>query len=229
MRSFIGDMQIVRATRDLEAGTEVVAWYYTPKRFESYNEAQKRQCQWGFTCGCALCVDRKVTPERVRLNRIPLLKELMKFLDNGTQAGNILKAQKKLEQLSQTYSAAAREPGSVRLELWDPYFALGEMLSNLGKPSEAIEMILKGLEALGFVILANPPRGAAKSSRSEFQIEQWGLATAFCVDAFRLLHRAYKTVAPENSTRARAYMETAYGMFVGEKETILDVYPDLDK
>lgn len=37
-RSLIGDMQIVRATKDLEAGTELVLWYQKPRQFQSYDE-----------------------------------------------------------------------------------------------------------------------------------------------------------------------------------------------
>ncbi|KIL88516.1 hypothetical protein FAVG1_08598 [Fusarium avenaceum] len=40
-RSFIGDMQIMRATRDLIADTKLFFYYRLPMPFESYQEAQK--------------------------------------------------------------------------------------------------------------------------------------------------------------------------------------------
>lgn len=65
---------------------------------------------------------------------------------------NFTKAHELLEQLEQTYRATAEQPGSVRLELWDPCFALGEALIYKNwRPAEAIEMTVKGLEALGFI------------------------------------------------------------------------------
>lgn len=226
-RSFIGDMQIVRATKDLEAGTEVYAWYYDPMQFESIDQAQKHMSKWDFTCDCAFCIDRQMTTKKEHLKRESLLKDLNRFLDNGAKKDNILGAQKTLERLTETYSAAAKEPGAVRLELWGPCFILAKMLRIMEKPSEAIETVLKGLEALGFVISANPTRVVAKSSKPELRIRQWGLVDTLCVDAFHILHEAYRKIAPENSKAARDYMEVAYSMLVGEKDTFLDTYAGL--
>lgn len=226
-RSFIGDMQIIRATRELEAGTELLGWYDLPQRLESYEEAQKRLCGWDFTCDCALCLDRKAMPEKVFLKQISLSKEFDQFMGIGTQAMDLFKAERTLGQLNETYSAGAREPGAVRLELWDAYLILGHTLNAFGRQSEAIEMVLRGLEALRFVISAHPRRSVTKSSRPELCIRQWGMASTFLVDAFQILHRAYKKLAPENSKAARSYMEVAYSMVVGERDTFLETYPEI--
>lgn len=132
-----------------------------------------------------------------------------------------------LKRLNRTYSAAAKEPGAVRMELWTHYHLLGKILAEAGKPSEAIEMILRGLEALGFVITANPPRGDSKSSKPELRVRRWGRANWVTVDAFRALYQAYKSIAPENLAAAKGYLELAYAMFVGEKDTVLDTFPGL--
>lgn len=226
MRSFIGDMQLIRATKDLEAGTEVYTWYCEVKRFESYDQMQEHLSPWGFTCDCALCLDRRVTTEEVLDKRVLLAEELAGLLTGKATMSKIRNAQRVLDRMAETYSPAAKEPGGVRLELWHPYFAQASVLRKR-KPSEAIEMILRGLGTLGFVISAHAPGDVAKSPKPELSITQWGLAYTYCVDAFRLLHLAYKTVSPENSERAREYMETAYAMLVGEKETIRDIYPEL--
>lgn len=220
-------MQIIRATRDLEAGAELLGWYNLPQRFESYEDAQKRLSGWGFTCNCALCLDRMTTAEKVFEKRASLSKELDLAMGQGTQAMGAAKAKRTLDQLNETYSAGAREPGAVRLELWNTYYVLGHILNDFGRPSEAIEMILTGLEALGFIISAHPRASVTKSSRSELRIRQWGMASTFLVDAFQILHLAYKKIAPENSKAARNYMEDAYSMVVGEKDTFLETYPDL--
>lgn len=220
-------MQIVRATRDLEAGAEVYAWYHELSTLQSYDQAQESLSQWGFTCDCALCLDKKVTTEELLMKRVSLLTELAGSMDGKPRTLYLDKAEQTLDRLTKTYSAAAQEPGGVRLELWAPCFAIGETLNTLGKSSEAITMILRGLEALGFVISANPPRGVAKSSKPELRIRQWGLADVFCVGAFRILHEAYKTISPENSKVAREYMEVTYCMVMGERDTVLDTYPDL--
>lgn len=224
-RSFIGDMQIVRAARDLEAGAELLVSYKPPLPLESYDKVQHGLRFWGFTCDCALCLDRKETPERVLTERKSLSQKFDLLLQGG--ALNVAKAQKVLDRLGQTYSAAAMQPGALRLELSSPYFALGRALAAMGKPTQAIKMILRGLEAQGFVISASPRGGSEKSSKPELRVTQWGQSYWFPVEAFRALHRVYKTVAPENLTAARAYLELAYAMFVGEKESIRDIYPEL--
>lgn len=226
-RSFIGDMQIVRATRDLEAGSELFFWYQSPHEFDSYDEAQKRLDNWGFNCDCALCLERKTTPKSVLLKRTSLWEDLKRFMGSDTQAINIPKAQRTLDKINQTYSTAARDPGGIRLELWDPCFALGRVLLATERAPEAIEMTLKGLEALGFVISASLPGVDPKSSKPELHIRQWGIANPFSVNAFLTLHEAYKRITPQLSAVARIYMEVAYSMVMGEKETILDTFPEI--
>jgi hypothetical protein len=227
-RAFIGDMQIVRATRDLEAGSELLTAYKDVIPFESYGEAQQRLSHWGFTCDCALCLDTKATPENVILRRKSLFEDLKQCMGIGIQTGNTTKAHRTLNRLSQTYPATSKKPGAVRTEIAIACKAMGDVFINMGKNSKAIEVALKGLEALGFVISASPRRGVTESSKPEFRVKKWGKPiNMFTVDAFRILHLAYKTIAPENAPVARSYMETAYSMFVGEKETFLDMFPDM--
>jgi hypothetical protein len=66
-RSFIGDMMIARATRDLPADTELTWWYQPPPTEPvSYLSHQKVLLRtWGFMCKCPLCRDLRVTPESV--------------------------------------------------------------------------------------------------------------------------------------------------------------------
>ncbi|KAL2275525.1 hypothetical protein FJTKL_02023 [Diaporthe vaccinii] len=227
--SLIGDMRIVRATRDLEKGSELFMSYQASFDVDSYEEMQERLRPWGFTCDCALCLDRKATPKEVLMKRDSLLQILMQLLESQSRNMDITYAQlkKTLQSLEQTYSATAKMSGAARPVLWISYFTLGSELLDIEGPSEAIEMTLKGLEALGFVISASPPRWRPESSEPELLINRWGVTNRPTVDAFLALHRAYKKIAPQLSVVARKYMELAYSMVVGEKETILDSYPDM--
>lgn len=224
-------MQIARATRDLEEGSEVLFSYINPIEFGSYEEAQKSFGHWGFTCDCALCLERKRTPKGVLLQRESLRKDVIRFMaiGNPTQTKDIPKAQQTLDKLNQTYSAAARGPGGIRLEVSDAYFAMGTALAVLHRDSEAIEMIVRGLEALGFVISASPPRWGPESSRPEFQVKAWGLASSFSVTGFLVLYQAYKRVAPQLSSVVRTYLEVVHSIVAGEKETLLELTRVLDE
>ncbi|KND88680.1 Protein unc-45 [Tolypocladium ophioglossoides CBS 100239] len=221
-RSFIGAMQIVRATRDLQAGTELFFYYWPPVPLESYEEAQKHLSNWGFTCGCELCMDRKATPKATLQRRKVLHGDLKKVL-KGHRATNFSKAQRLLKQLEETYPMT--EANAVRLELWDPYFALGAYLLSTNQPADAVKMIVKGFEALGYIITACPPIGNAKPP--QLKVKRWGIAKDYTPQAFLDLFEAYKKLAPELCPTARQYAEVAYSMVVGERETICDVFPEL--
>ena len=226
-RSFIGDMQMVRAARDIDAGTELFFWYTPPHGFETYSEAQKRLKNWGFTCGCAMCLDRKSVPKPVQAKRNTLKKELLRVIDpTSPERTNIIEATKSLEQLEETYSAEARRPGGVRFELWDAYFAVGIACFVRKKHLEAVDYILKVFEALGFIFTASPRRGKTKSQQPHLKIDQWGIAMDVSVNAFLHLSDAYQAVAPQLSPVARKYAEIAYTIVVGEKETFQDTYPE---
>jgi hypothetical protein len=221
-------MQIVRAAKDLDEGTELFFWYQVPSEYESYDETQKHFESWGFRCTCALCVDRKSMSETTIAKRKALRKDLQRAMGHDTQTMNASRALQVLRQLEQTYSAAAMKPGAVRLELWDPYFALGQaFLAMKNGYLDAAETTLKGFEALGYIITACPRRGTAKSKPAKLEIEQWGLANDFAVVSFLHLAQAYIELAPALSRRAQSFAETAYVIVVGEKETFLDTYPTL--
>ncbi|KAJ1324480.1 SET and MYND domain-containing protein 4 [Microdochium nivale] len=186
-RSFIGDVQIVRAARDLPApgGTELLFGYRAAQHGESHADVQDAlRRHWGFECGCELCAVRAVTTQGMLDRRRVLMGELHDVLlgedgdddgesETGRGAGrrmDVDTAQRILREMeTETYppSAAAAAAGAdtvsdggtsssgviMRLELWDPYFALGAEMLGRGEPEGCITMILRGLESLGFVII----------------------------------------------------------------------------
>lgn len=223
----------MRATRDLEPDTELSFQYQAPVEYESYDEMQKRLSNWDFACSCALCQARKDTPSTSLARRRALYEDLNKAMGTShstkTVPFNLGKARKVLEQLDQTYTPAERAPGAVRLEGWDPCIALGSALLASGRARDAVEVTVRGLEALGFVIIAKPPRKGPQSQGGtpELRVKQWGLANDFCVLAFLTLFRAYQIVASELVPVARELVGTMYSILVGEKDTLPDTYPEL--
>lgn len=231
-RSFIGDMQVIRVTRDLDAGTELFFSYKPPERFFTYEETQNELQSWGFTCACALCLARQKTTGATVKKRKDLWETagriMEKFIANtGRVRSAKLKRLKELhKQLEGTYSADERAPDGVRLEICDGYFKILLLFDNY---AEAIEVVKKGLEALGFIITACPPRlnSEPQNGPTGYHMKQWGLADKELLNALMTLFRAYKKLAPELSVAVKNHVETAYGMVVGEKDTILEVYPEL--
>ncbi|KAL0929523.1 uncharacterized protein CTRU02_215422 [Colletotrichum truncatum] len=217
-RSFIGDMQIIRATRDLEAGTELLFAYRAPQHLESYADVQKGLSSWGFMCNCELCLSRKETTDKTLAHRKALTKQLSKVLNS--HQGTVIPAVKRiLLQMENTHSPGV--PEDIRLDLWDPYFALGAVLLSGGKPAECIQMIVKGMETLGFGITTTA------NGKMAFQVTRWGYLTDMTPWAFLHIYRAYERLAPELCVAAKQYAGMAYSILVGEEETLGDEFPQL--
>lgn len=82
--SFIGDVQIVRAARDIPAVTKLHSPYRPSTAFESYYKAQKHlETYQEFECACELCKGRSTTTEAVRNQRRELFEEFMKKVPEG--------------------------------------------------------------------------------------------------------------------------------------------------
>lgn len=158
-----------------------------------------------------------------------LQKVMGHLMNDNAKPTHFKKAKKLLEQLEGTYSAEERAPGAVRLELWEAYFVLSETLRSNNNCAEAIEMAVRGLEAFGFIITACPPWPSSEPQKrpARFHVEKWGLTDEFVVLALVTLFRAYKVLAPDVSMAIKKYVETAYSMIVGEKDTILEEHPEL--
>lgn len=215
-RSFIGDMQIVRAVRDMPAGTELLFTYCQPKVLESYGDAQKRTENWGFSCECELCMDKKATPKGMLEKRKARYQLLKKATAAGPSPTNIAKISAAIEKVEETYPKTS----TIRAAVWDSYFELGIRLLAAARPTDGIEMIVKGFEALGYSIVAQPAAGAPR-----LEVKRWGLANDMAPWAFLRLADAYERLAPQLSSRAKEYAKLAYSIAVGESETIGDVFP----
>lgn len=227
-RSFIGDVQIVRAARDMEAGTELLFWYKAPEEYKSYAETQAGLSNWGFKCQCALCLAKKSWSTQAMRTRQDLRGQLLRAM-KGPGMRNVRQF---LDRMGATYSAAERARGAVRLELGEPYLALGALLLKSGKPADAVEVTLQGLEALGFIIDAFPPRkkrlpGPSGGAQNELSVKQWGLPVEYAHFGFYTLFQAYKQLCPSLVGPAKEYARTAFSIVVGDTSTVGDLYPEL--
>ncbi|KAK8036166.1 hypothetical protein PG993_008780 [Apiospora rasikravindrae] len=229
-RSFIGDMQIIRATRDIPADTELFFSYKQPESLTSFDETQQSLQNWGFQCGCALCLAKKATSDDTLKRRKALLAQLKYTMRPSIdpRAIDTKRALAVLEKVEATYAAPVRTNPAA---------------TDASKKAEAVKVTIKGFEALGFVITATPPKlgnnGPKKKAGNgtsdshpeagagQLVVESWGVVVDYVVPAFLTLFRVYRATSPELANRAREYAATAYSMLVGEKETIYDEIPEL--
>jgi hypothetical protein len=63
-RSFIGDMMIVRAAKDLDVGTELMFPYEAPEGIYT-SETERKFKNWGFVCTCALSDLSTIKPSKL--------------------------------------------------------------------------------------------------------------------------------------------------------------------
>ncbi|KAI0160748.1 TPR domain protein [Xylariaceae sp. FL1272] len=222
-RSFLGDVQIVRATEDLPAGTELRFAYHPPAPRVTYEETQKALSRWEFTCNCQWCTDRKSTPNKKLQARKRLLGMLdaamVKFaMNRNTEPMLPQQIVKLYGHVDKTYPASE---GSVRLELADVFLVAGSLLASAG-PLDAIKYVTKGLEALGYDIVTTPMQ---QGGAPHMHIKRWGLPVYHSVNALACLHTAYKAVAPALCPKVREYALTLYTVCTGSGDGFGEVFP----
>lgn len=216
---------IVRACRDLAAGTELRFGYQPPAPRTSYEETQKTLKNWGFVCDCTWCLDRKSATKKDLSTRKPLLVVLDAVLKGITGSRivdqtRLAKLPRLLKQADKTYP---KRQGAVRLELWDGYFTLGYLLMSLNRSEDGAEATIKGLKALGYDIIACSTQGGKKT----FELQRWGYIHHESVRAFLKLHDAYKAIAPELCPKFKLYAKIVYTICTGSDVTIGTVFPEL--
>lgn len=217
MNAFIGDMTIVRATRDIPANSEVFFGY--KKAVLNYDERQKNLQHWNFKCDCVICQDNRNT-KKVTLNaRYTLVASANKLLNRRFDESRAVKMQNIINKLEKTYAQPAHEV--PRLGIWDLYLSLANMSTGKGKFKEAAGFALDALKALGFVVEGG---SIPHSPGTPLIVKRWGLMVNEVIDCWAILSRAYHLAAPDLVAQADAYAKISYRMCVGEDETFDEQY-----
>ncbi|TEY48900.1 hypothetical protein BOTCAL_0290g00120 [Botryotinia calthae] len=214
-RSFLGDLQLVRATSDIPANTEITYWYKLPTG-ES-DEMQNGLKHWGFQCKCIICTDSKDTPKKEITMRKKLLRNLNAVLNASHVA--IPQAERLLNALEKTYKRPAID--IPRLALRESYFRLTRVYSQRGTTDKAVLTALRALESIGFVIKnASLPAMPGKN----LEIAKWGLMLPGVIEAWIYLCSVYSALAPQYLQQAREYVKLAYKICIGEDHTFKQIH-----
>lgn len=213
-RSFIGDLQLIHATCDIPADTELTFWYRVPDG-GNHEEMQEELRNWGFECDCAICLDAKKTPKKVLKRRDTLGGDL----DTALNVSELDVA--KIERLIAAIGSTYKLPSSQvpQLTLWTPYLRLIRTYEN--QLVKVVALILKGLECLGFVIKGAHP---SDSSGIPFEVVQWGVTMDYVIEAW-----IHTTLAPHLCQKAEECARLAYKMCIGEDVTFEDLGRRLEK
>jgi SET domain len=196
-RSFIGDMMIVRASRDLPPDTEVVFGYQSD--CIDYKERQEKLQQWNFKCDCIICKTYQNTKKNILTRRKTLKADGLDLLKRfeRSKASNI---EDIIDKLCATYKEPAHEV--PRLGTWDFQLFLPMMYFRERQFEKVVDFSLKALESLGFV---TEDGIIPRSSIVSLNIKKWGLMTDGVIDCWVILARGYRRVAPDLEAK-RTYM-----------------------
>jgi len=216
-RSFIGDMMIVRASRNLEPGTEVTFWYYPPTG-RTFKEQKEKLQNWGFECDCPLCVDGKDTTGTLASAR-QQLRGTIKKLINGTAPHRLdtEKISRRTAILEKQYKRPATE--LPRLLIWDSQLALSQAYLAQNQISKGLEALKKMFISLGFKVVG------MDSTSNRYAVVEWGFFVDALVEAFLLASDIFTGLARnEDSKQAKEYAKVAYKIVVGEDTSFEATY-----
>ncbi|KAL2832560.1 TPR domain protein [Aspergillus cavernicola] len=214
-RAFIGDMMIIRASRDLPANTEVTFIYRQPVDQDS-DACQTMFDHWGFQCNCAICNNVR-SLDKTTMTKRKSLKTVLKHLFNPCTSTDAPRVEATLKFLAQTYSKPATEVPC--LCLWEAQLALASLFMRRGQPVKAIHSAFQALRSLGFVVEGGLPPFA-----TGLVIKRWGLMVDSLVELWILLADAYSRLAPGLRAPAWEYASITYRVCVGESETFEEMY-----
>jgi len=213
-RAFIGDLMIVRASKDIAAGDELFMQYLLPDADNSQTMAKLKNT-WGFTCDCAICAAEAQTSPAQARRRKQLIKETAAFMAAHKHTTHrrpstrvIAEAEQLLRRLQDTYDAPAFT-GVPRLALVDLGVWVSRAYGRAPTQQKTIDHAVEVLENLAFAVAVAGDSVVIDSSK--------GSVEGATVDAAVYAARAYDSLG-----RARVaeqfilFAEDAYYLLNGE-------------
>lgn len=152
VRSFIGDMLLSRALRDIEPGEELTQSYTNIKAHPERRQADFRN--WGFQCCCALCDGEANSTEESLERRVKLLVQIEKLANKKPPKGHVPDANiRTMEKLTRELEEA-HEPeiygGLPRLMLVYPALWLLQAYKGRNNHAKVVATVLKAMRNFGF-------------------------------------------------------------------------------
>jgi hypothetical protein len=215
-RSFIGDMMIVRASRDLPPNTEITFWYQSPMN-SAPKELPVNLQHWGFNCDCELCQETRGASSSILSNRNRFSADLARLFKAPSL--NLKKIEDTISRVADTYHRPACEV--PRLALYSAYLSLAAFYGARRKQNQSVKFGLKTLESLGIVVEGGD---IPHVPGVPLVVKQWGLMNDSVIGCWMILCAAYQQLAPALASQAEDYAKVSYKICVGEDETFDQTY-----
>ena len=157
MRAFIGDMMIVRATRAIAEGEEILMPYRLPHVDNAATQMEIERA-WGFRCDCALCMAEAQSSSRQCRKRMKLTADLESLIKDDHRPPNDSPARVEaayLETLCMKLEATYPMPAFAtmpRLALVAPQLLLCRSYGQSGLRKELLKTASSLLRNMGYIV-----------------------------------------------------------------------------
>jgi len=216
--SFIGDMLILRASKDLPPDMEITIRYR-----ERNNDCSKVNYfkDRGFSCTCDICISIASTSDATLAKRARLVKETRAFVQNPKER-NPEQVRDKIVALQKTYSKPAI--AVPRFSLLEVKFALARIFDKGHLPINAAEVALECFQICGYLISGGRIEEPMAPEPGPILIRRWGMMDFKLMQCWMILSRSYRLKAPSLVAPARKYAKLFYRICVGEDETFSQTF-----
>ncbi|KAK3723912.1 hypothetical protein LTR37_001396 [Vermiconidia calcicola] len=156
-RSFIGDLMIIRATKDISKGSELLMPYAVVEA-ENNKTQDSLQKSWGFTCDCSICAAEKKVSSSHRTQCENITKEIDTFLTDHKHSTSARASKTVINNAEKLY-CRMKGPytdelfqylpcvGLINLSLW-----LCTAYSTSSSPAKVIHAAITVLRDLGYEV-----------------------------------------------------------------------------
>ncbi|KAF2181585.1 hypothetical protein K469DRAFT_740787 [Zopfia rhizophila CBS 207.26] len=223
VRTFIGDIHLLRATRDIKAGEEITHQYISPE-VDILERQEKYMGTWGFECDCPLCAADGCISKEARDQRLALFNELKAaVMRTGGQGPPTITAIKRIAKMTARLESLYPEDiytNLPRLALVHPTLFLVEAWRGVRNTDKTIEFAFKLLRNFGII---------AKVQSRKLEIEQQaGLINVESMRCLIYLKEGYESkgegkLAEECLEVAKRWYGVVTGVSVGWEEFLRSV------
>ncbi|KAK5686857.1 hypothetical protein LTR17_026782 [Elasticomyces elasticus] len=205
-RMFIGDAMVLRATREIAKGEEILHAYVMPS-FGFTERRMRMETVWGFRCDCKLCEADIEESEEARERRAcaeeeagRLANDIVTHLADAAQRSNIIRQAERLyARLKGTFDPALYE-GLPRGGMTPIQAALAQVYCLRGEQSRYKTMIVEAFDCLGWTLSLHKAGGEARALLSP----KPGHQTRVCEEMVGLLGTACRMLRDNKKDRKLA-------------------------
>lgn len=218
-QAFIGDMLILRASKDIPPDMEITIKYRERSNDHSKIMTFKEK---GFSCTCDICHSIASTSDATLTERARLVNETRAFIQSPRDH-NPSQIKRKIAALEKTYNKPAI--AIPRFSLLEVKYALAHFFDAGHLPIGAAENALRCFQICGFLISGGKIEEEMPSEQGSILIRRWGMMDFKLVHCWLILSRSYRLKASNLVAPARKYAKLFYRICVGEDETFDQTFP----